>query len=89
MAGFKNKKPRTGFNRPQATAGVVVDREWRNVYPEELKVGDIVANLGVVTDILPFPDCSGEIFVAAGLPESKDYWLAQDKTVKAFVRKAN
>lgn len=87
MPGFKNKKPRTGFSRPQATAGVVVDREWRDTIPEDLREGDIVAGLGVVTETSAQVDCQDQVWIMAGLPESKEYFLDNDIQVKAFVRK--
>jgi hypothetical protein len=87
MAGFKNKAPRTGFNRPTATAGVVVDRVWKDVYPEALAVGDIVAGLGAVTDIIATADCRNQVWLEAGLPTAKEYFLDNDVLVKAFVRK--
>jgi hypothetical protein len=87
MAGFKSKKPRTGFSRPTASGGEVVDRQWRDVYPEDLQEGDLVAGMGVITFLIPATNCSDEIYVEAGLPESKDYFLPNDVKVKAFVRK--
>lgn len=87
MAGFKSKKPRTGFNRPQASAGVVVDRVWKDVVPTELVVDDLVAGLGVVVDIEPIPNCQDEVWILAGVPTSKEFFLPSAGKVKAFVRK--
>jgi hypothetical protein len=84
MAGFKSKKPRTGFSRPTTNAGQV-DREWKEVYPSELASGDILAGRGIVisvnSNVRPF------IAVEAGYPESEVYNLDELEYVKAFVRK--
>lgn len=87
MAGFKNKPPKTGFNRPQATAGEVVDREWRDVLPESLCIGDIVAGCGVVVETSGMADCRDQVWIMAGMPDCKDYFIDKDLLVKAFVRK--
>jgi hypothetical protein len=87
MAGFKNKKAKTGFNRPQATAGVVVDRVWKDVHPETLQVGDIVAGYGLVVEASGMPDCQDQVWILAGVPEAEDYFIDKDMLVKAFVRK--
>lgn len=87
MAGFKSKKPRTGFNRPSAVAGQTVDRVWKKVLPTELAIQDTVAGLGVVTDIIAEVDCSGQVWLEAGIPVSKEYFVDASTYVKAFVRK--
>lgn len=87
MGKFKNKKPRTGFSRPQAVAGEVVDREWKDVYPQFLQVGDIVAGKGVI--VYHSLTCRNEVYVEAGIPDSKEYHLPAKEKVKAFVKKGN
>ena len=87
MAGFKAKAPRTGFSRPRSLGGQKVDREWREVYAKDLEVDDIVAGLGVVTQvdrkIRPF------VSVVAGVPEPRTHNLYGLDTVKAFIKKEN
>jgi hypothetical protein len=87
MAGFKSKKPKTGFNRPQATAGQAVSREWKDVPANSLEPGDIIAGLGIVTEVAsiirPF------VHVTAGHPEKKTHKLQNTSLVKAFVRKGD
>lgn len=88
MGNFKSKKPRTGFNRPQASGGPV-DRCWKEVYPGDLVKDDILAGMGLVVYVTPHEDCRDQIMVEAGSPESKDYFLPKDVKVKAFVRKVD
>ena len=89
MPGFKNKKPKTGFSRPQASAGIVVDREWRDVYPQDVVEGDIIAGFGVVRWTTGHADCRNQVYLEAGFPDAKEYFLDNNILVKAFVRKDN
>jgi hypothetical protein len=87
MAGFKSKKARTGYVTPESKMSQDVDREWKDVYPDELAVGDILAGKGLITmkDIT----CQDDIFIMAGVPDSNTYDLPKNVKVKAFIRKAN
>ena len=87
MAGFKNKKARTGFNRPVAEAGVEVNREWKHVLPEKVQVGDILSGKGKVVETIGEADCQDQVWILAGYPEAVDYFLDKDVPVFAFVRK--
>ena len=86
MAGFKNKKTIPQFIRP-ATSADTVDRVWKDVFPTELSIGDIIPGIGVLVDIIAKSDCSGQVWLEAGIPESKDYFLDSAVLVKAFVKK--
>lgn len=87
MAGFKSKKPRTGYTAPEAKMSQNVDREWKDVYPDELVVGDLLAGKGLITD--KHITCRDEILITAGVPNGTEYDLPKDVKVKAFIRKAN
>lgn len=87
MSGFKAKKPRLGYTAPSSIITQNVDREWRDVYPESLQVGDLVAEKGMI--IYHSLTCRNEVYIEAGVPESKEFYLDKDTKVKAFVRKVN
>lgn len=87
MGRFKSKKPRTGYVVPVSIMSQDIDREWKDVYPQFLQVGDIVAGKGVIT--YHSLTCRNEVYIEAGIPESKEYILPADDTVKAFVKKGN
>lgn len=85
MGRFKNKKPRTGFSRPQSVMSSDVQREWKSVQVKDLQIDDIVAGMGVV--VFCAETCDGEWYVQAG--ESTDDFFSPDKSVLAFVRKVD
>lgn len=87
MSRFKSKKPRTGFDRPTASAGTV-DRFWSDVYPDQLTSGDIVPGLGVIVTVRGAIAGSTYQVVEAGSPESTLHYLPKNIQVKAFIRKA-
>lgn len=58
-------------------------KEWREVYPSELEVGDHVMNFGIIAEIRTD---NGLQFVFAGTVEP--ITLAPDFTIQAFTRAA-
>jgi hypothetical protein len=62
---------------------------WKDVYPEALQIGDILAGCGVVVEAAGMPDCRDQVWISAGSPEAKDYFIDKDLLVKAFVRKVS
>jgi hypothetical protein len=86
MAGLKNKKARVDLSRPSIDLDRTSSpREWRDVSVLKLDRGDIVAGMGLIIDLQP--TCRAEILIVAGVPERKEYWVADDAIVKAFVKK--
>lgn len=85
MAGFRNKKPKLGFDRPKAVGGQEVLRAWSTVKMSEIQVGDIIAGMGLVRTVQP--TCRDEIYVEAG--ENTELFLPPDDEVLAFVKKGN
>lgn len=85
MGKFKNKKPRTGFNRPQANLGSDVKREWKNTKVRDLQVDDIIAGMGVVKTSVE--TCDGQWYIEAG--ESTDDFFDPEMGLLAFVRKVD
>lgn len=82
MGKLKNKKARTGFTLP-STDITKVDREWRHVAVQDLQVGDIVADMGIVKTIEP--TCRDTVYLEAG--ESVDGTIPLDTELFAFVKK--
>lgn len=85
MGKLKNKAPRTGYTAPTSIMSQDVDREWKDVYPDTLEPGDIVAGMGAVLSAIP--DCRNDVCIEAGQPESKEYFIDKTVKVKAFVKK--
>lgn len=85
MAQFKNRKPKTGYSRPQATAGQEVTRHWQNTKVRDLQENDIIAGMGVVKTI--FESCDGTWYIEAG--EATEDFFEADLGLLAFVKKGN
>ena len=89
-AGFKSRpaKGRVDLSRPVADLNVTgITRQWRDIQAQDVQEGDTVAGMGVVLTVLP--TCRGEVFIEAGIPESKTHMLEETTVVKAFVKKEN
>jgi hypothetical protein len=85
MGRFKNKKPRTGFSRPQSTISSGEKRIWKNTKVKDLQKDDIIAGMGVVKQI--FESCDGTWYIEAG--ESTADCFDPDLGFLAFVRKVD
>lgn len=89
-AGFKSRpaKGRVDLSRPVADLNVTgITRQWRDIQVQDVQEGDTIAGMGVVLTVLS--TCRGEVFVEAGIPESKTHKLEETTVVKAFVKKEN
>jgi hypothetical protein len=87
MGQFKTKKARTGYTPPTSVISQDIDRHWQDVYPEFLREGDLLAGKGVI--VYHSLTCRDEVYVEAGIPDSKEYLLDKNIKVKAFVKKGN
>lgn len=82
MGRLKSKAPNPKFTKPSIDS-TVVDRAWKNVEAQDLKIGDLIAGMGLINQI--HRTCDEKFYVSAG--ESNEAFYSPDKVVLAFVRK--
>ncbi len=84
MGRLKNKKTIPVFTKPSISLDAKHGRVWKHIRADELKAGDLVANLGTV--LYTQETCRNEVMVEAGYPQSRQFWFPADEVLFAFVK---
>lgn len=84
MGKLVNRKAKVDLSRPSVDL-TPTKRVWKDIQAQYLLEGDIVSGMGVV--LVSTITCQGQVYIEAGLPESKEYFLKKQDFVKAFVKK--
>lgn len=85
--GRPSKKIPSAFQRPQLvtiTNDDAPQRDWRWSLVMSLKVGDIIADRGVVVDAPHFDLQENHVHLRAGHPESAEYFFSVSEQVWSF-----